>query len=238
MECSLNWRRSAPSRSWCCSIRTCPGQAEQCGGVGEGANDVGAAFDLVHAFQWVRGSDLSPVLGREPADREDVVLRVLEHVRDLRVRPGGPVRGAFERSRTNERGSFRIDQLLMKRFRRDADPVGEPVSFSCLRSLRREDLLRAIVRCVLTSRFLDSSLTIARWLTHVYDAANPIRISTTPGDVTSPLTPARSPAARCGHGCRRGSGARSRCPDLPGRRAPSLRSACRGRTGMRRRSPW
>lgn len=28
------------------------------------------------------------------------------------------------------------------------------------------------------------SLTIARWLTHVYDADNPIEISTTPGDVT------------------------------------------------------
>ncbi|WP_308465064.1 hypothetical protein [Rathayibacter soli] len=28
------------------------------------------------------------------------------------------------------------------------------------------------------------SLTIARWLTHVYDADNPIRISTTPRDVT------------------------------------------------------
>ena len=29
------------------------------------------------------------------------------------------------------------------------------------------------------------SLTIARWLTHVYDADNPAESSTTPGDVTS-----------------------------------------------------
>ena len=37
---------------------------------------------------------------------------------------------------------------------------------------------------------------------------------------------------------RRGSGAPRRRPGRPGRRAPSPRSACPGRTGRRRRSPW
>lgn len=38
------------------------------------------------------------------------------------------------------------------------------------------------------------SLTIARWLTHVYDADNPAESSTTPGDVTLFLFP----VWRCG----------------------------------------
>ena len=42
---------------------------------------------------------------------------------------------------------------------------------------------------------------------------------------------------RCGCGSRLGSVGRLRCPDRPDRRAPSLRSACPGRSGRRRRSP-
>lgn len=38
--------------------------------------------------------------------------------------------------------------------------------------------------CLPVSDFDRYSLTIARWLTHVYDANNPIGISTTPRDVT------------------------------------------------------
>ncbi len=58
-----------------------PGQAQERGGVGESANDVGASFDLpVDTLERVRGPDLSPVLLRESAEREDVILRVLEHV--------------------------------------------------------------------------------------------------------------------------------------------------------------
>ena len=50
-----------------------PCEAQERGGVGECANDVGAAFDfLVDALEGVRGPDLSPVLLRESAEREDV----------------------------------------------------------------------------------------------------------------------------------------------------------------------
>ena len=41
--------------------------------------------------------------------------------------------------------------------------------------------------CLSLSSFSRFSLTIARWLTHVYDADKPVRISTTPGDVTAKL---------------------------------------------------
>lgn len=38
------------------------------------------------------------------------------------------------------------------------------------------------------------SLTIARWLTHVYDENDPARISTTPRDVTIRVVPRKSPS--------------------------------------------
>lgn len=47
-----------------------------------------AAFDLlVHPFEGVRRPDLPPVLLREAAEREDVVLRLFEQTCDLRMRP-------------------------------------------------------------------------------------------------------------------------------------------------------
>ena len=50
------------------------GEAEQRGGVGEDADDVGAALDLlVHPLERVGGPDLAPVRGREGGEGEQVV---------------------------------------------------------------------------------------------------------------------------------------------------------------------
>ena len=56
------------------------GQDEQSGGVGEDADDVGAAFDLfVEPFQRIGRPDLLPVRNREIGEGGDVgVLRVAE----------------------------------------------------------------------------------------------------------------------------------------------------------------
>src|SRR5690606_14988555 len=70
-------------------------------------------------------------------------------------------------------------------FRRDPDPVGDIGEFQFPEELEEGRLVkshRALCPYVEIPR--QFSLTIARWLTHVYDADNPIGISTTPGDVT------------------------------------------------------
>jgi len=60
------------------------GQAEQCGRVGEDADDVGAAFDLlVHPLERVVGPDLLPVRGGEVRERGDVLGGVAEHGLDF-----------------------------------------------------------------------------------------------------------------------------------------------------------
>lgn len=63
-----------------------PGEPEEGGGVGEDADDVGAAFDLfVHPLQWVGGPDLPLVPRGEGAEGEQVVSGVVEQRGDLRV---------------------------------------------------------------------------------------------------------------------------------------------------------
>ena len=57
------------------AVADVPGKAQQCGGVGERADDVGAAFDLfVDALQWVRGPDPTPVCDVKPSPRLSVAL--------------------------------------------------------------------------------------------------------------------------------------------------------------------
>lgn len=69
-------------------MRTCPIEAQQCGGIGKGADDVGAAFDLlVQPFQRVRGPDLLPVRRRECGECEQVVAGFFKHLRNGRMRP-------------------------------------------------------------------------------------------------------------------------------------------------------
>src|SRR5690606_13618704 len=85
----------------------------------------------------------------------------------------------------DERGRFRIDQPLIERFGRDTDPVGDIGEFQFPEELEEGRLVkshRALCPYVEIPR--QFSLTIARWLTHVYDADQPIGISTTPRDVT------------------------------------------------------
>src|SRR5699024_4854978 len=87
---------------------------------------------------------------------------------------GDSVRGAFERGRADERDRFRIDQLLIQRFGRDTDPVGDIGEFQFPEELEEGRLVkshRALCPYVEIPR--QFSLTIARWLTHVYDADNP-----------------------------------------------------------------
>jgi hypothetical protein len=60
------------------------GEPDQRAVVGEDADDVGAAADLlVEALERVRGPELAPVRAREAVEGEDVGFGVLEHRRDL-----------------------------------------------------------------------------------------------------------------------------------------------------------
>jgi hypothetical protein len=60
-------------------------EADRAGAVGEDPDDVGAAADLlVQPFLRVVAADLGPVLDREGAEGEQVVLGVGEVVRDGR----------------------------------------------------------------------------------------------------------------------------------------------------------
>ena len=75
----------------------CSRKAEEGRGVGEHAHDVGPALDhFTEPFDWIRGPDLPPVFGREPAEREDVGAGVVEHFGDFGVgafeHPGGVTR--------------------------------------------------------------------------------------------------------------------------------------------------
>ena len=67
----------------------CPSEPEEGCWVGEHADDVGAAFDfLVDSFQRVRRPDLAPVLDRESGECEQVLLRVIKHLRDFGMGSG------------------------------------------------------------------------------------------------------------------------------------------------------
>jgi hypothetical protein len=76
------------------------------------------------------------------------------------------VRGTFERGGADERGRFRINQLLIERFRRDTDPVGDIGEFQFPKELEEGRLVKSHrALCLSVSSFSRFSLTIARWLT-------------------------------------------------------------------------
>lgn len=111
--------------------------------------------------------------GRESAGAGAVALR-------------GAVRGAFERGSTDERGRFRIDQLLVERLGRDPDPVGDIGEFQFPEELEEGRLVKShrafVSSCVSSfSRFSPDHRTMAR---HVNDVTLEPRNYTTPGDVT------------------------------------------------------
>lgn len=72
-------------------------QAEQGGGVGEDAGDVGAALDfLVEPFEWVGRPDLLSVAVREAGEGEQVVVGLTGHLLDLRQLPAQHHRDLLE----------------------------------------------------------------------------------------------------------------------------------------------
>ncbi|GGK87055.1 hypothetical protein GCM10007382_03750 [Salinibacterium xinjiangense] len=60
----------------------------------------------------------------------------------------GAILGAFERSSTDERGRFRVDQLLVQRLGRDPDPVGDIGEFELAKKVKPGSGLEPSCVCV------------------------------------------------------------------------------------------
>ena len=118
----------------------------------------------------------TPAAASEPA--------IQAHPRPHPVALRNTIRRAFQRGGTDERGSFRVDQILVERLGRDADSVGDVGEFQFPEQLKEGGLVksdRAVSFREIPRQF---SLTIARWLTTSTMRRSTAESYTTPGDVT------------------------------------------------------
>ena len=64
-----------------------------------------------------------------------------QHPSSGAVPVGGAILGAFERSSVDERGRFRVDQLLVQGLGRDPDPVGDIGEFELTKKVKKGRLV-------------------------------------------------------------------------------------------------
>ena len=113
------------------------------------------------------------------------------------------IRSAFERGGTDERGRFRIDQLLIERLGRNPDSVGDIGEFKFPEQLEEGRLVKSH-RAYVSFREIPRqfSLTIARWLTTSTTRHSSPRITPPQGTPPPPASLGRAPAAGIGDGRR------------------------------------